>query len=366
MAMHSKTPQPPPRRKHLKRSKKAGLPPGSLVYLGKPREKEAELSYLCFDAEKLSEEPRAEKIKPLYDRIRKGYTNWLMLNGIHNTELVREVGETFNLESLVLEDILNTDHRPKFEELENGVFFTLKMIGFDKQTILVDSEQVSFVLGEHYMMSFLENHSEVFSPIIERIRQNKGRIRRKSNDYLMYALIDVVVDNYFEVIENIEQNLDDIEDNLASTNDKQTLLALQLNKRALQTLRRYVSPLRDQVSSLIRSETDYIEERNIKYFKDLQDHLFHIIETIDNLLEINDSIKEMHMSNLSLRMNQIMQTLTLFTAIFTPLTFLAGVYGMNFDNMPELKWHHGYFILWGVWVAIVLWLLRIFKRRKWL
>ena len=182
----------------------------------------------------------------------------------------------------------------------------------------------------------------------------------------MYALIDVVVDNYFEVIENIEQNLDDIEDNLASTNDKQTLLALQLNKRALQTLRRYVSPLRDQVSSLIRSETDYIAERNIKYFKDLQDHLFHIIETIDNLLEINDSIKEMHMSNLSLRMNQIMQTLTLFTAIFTPLTFLAGVYGMNFDNMPELKWHHGYFILWGVWVAIVLWLLRIFKRRKWL
>ncbi|MFT3739040.1 MAG: magnesium/cobalt transporter CorA [Breznakibacter sp.] len=350
----------------MKRSKKAGLPPGSLVYLGKVRKDEAEAHFMCFNPETLIEQAHIKKVKPIFDGIKSEYVNWLSVNGIHNTDLIQELGESFNLESLILEDILNTDHRPKFEETENAVFFTLKLIAFDKKLASIDSEQVSFVLGSNYVISFQENHSEIFTPIIDRIRQNKGRIRRKGNDYLMYAFVDILVDNYFEVVEDIEQNLDDIEDSLGSINDKQTLFSLQLNKRALQSLRRYITPLRDQVSSLIRSETEYISEHNIKYFRDLQDHLFHIVESIDNLLEINESIKEMHMSNLSLRMNQIMQTLTLFTAIFTPLTFLAGVYGMNFENIPELKWHNGYLILWGIWVVIATWLLYVFKRRKWL
>lgn len=347
------------------RSTKTGLPPGSLVYLGLPHPNEPFARLVQYDVNSFTEEPVAAPMGNLAASFLPDHVNWLMVNGIHNTAFVQTIGDAFRLHPLILEDILNTDHRPKFEELANGLFFTFKLIEYDKEQVTIASEQVSIVLGKNFVISFQENHSDLFSPILERLRQQKGKIRYKGNDYLMYTLIDLVVDNYFSVVESIEESLDELEDSISTPNDQQILSTIQQHKRTLMMLRRLIFPLREQVNSLIRAESELISFKSVKYFRDVYDHLFHISETIDNLLDINNSIKELHLSNLSLRMNQIMKLLAVFTAIFTPLTFLAGVYGMNFRYIPELEWHYGYFTVWGIWVTIVLVLVVFFKRQKW-
>jgi magnesium transporter len=276
------------------------------------------------------------------------------------------LGELYQFDTLILEDILNTEHRPKFEELENYIFLTIKSLSLDKETMTVNSEQISLLTGANYLISFQENHNPLFNSIIDRIKLARGKIRYKQEDYLMYTLLDVVVDNYFEIIETIGENLEDLEDEIYANPGKDSLQKIQLNKKALLTLQKIIFPLRDEIGSLLKSECKQINPNNRKYFRDVYDHLFHMGDSIENLLEINSSVKDIYLSNLSFKMNQIIQTLTIFTAIFTPLTFLAGLYGMNFQYMPELSWRYGYFVLLGFMAISAAGLIIYLRRKKWL
>lgn len=351
---------------HPKRSIKSGLPPGSLVYVGKDHTQEPDIVLMSYDDKSVDEQ--SISIQQVFPPVESApcKINWLMINGIHNTEIIGILGEKFNLDSLILEDILNTEHRPKFEELDRYIFLTIKSLSLDNLTISVNSEQISIITGSNFLISFQENHNPVFNTILERIRTARGKIRNKQHDYLMYTLLDVVVDNYFEIIETIGQNLEELEDEVYINPEKDKLQLIQLNKKALLTLQKHIFPLRDEIGSLIKTESEQISSTNKKYFRDVYDHLFHMTDSIENLLEINAGLKDIYLSNLSLKMNQIMQVLTIFTAVFTPLTFLAGVYGMNFANMPELTWRYGYFALLGLMMLTAIGLLVYFSKKKWL
>jgi magnesium transporter len=351
---------------HPQRSIKAGLPPGSLIYVGKEHDKEPDIYSISFNEKETEEKSiNIQQVTPA-NNLPSDKVNWLMINGLNNIRMIEQLGEKYELDSLILEDILNTDQRPKFDELEDYIFLTIKTLTFDPHTISVNSEQVSLITGRNYVISFQENHDPVFNAIIERIRTARGKIRLKQSDYLMYTLIDVIVDNYFAIIETIGQNIEDLEDEVYINPGKDKLQLIQLYKKALLTLQKHIFPLRDEIGSLIKSETDQISPANKKYFRDIFDHLFHMVDSIENQLEINAGIKDIYLSNLSLKMNQIMQILTIFTAVFTPLTFIVGVYGMNFANMPELTWHYGYFAVWGLLTSVGLGLFIYFKKKKWL
>lgn len=354
------------RTKSSHRSVKTGLPPGSLVYIGKNRTVEPDLFYIRYGENELDEFPIKTKDIIPPDKLAPDKVNWLMVNGIHDTNLISHLGDLYQFDSLILEDILNTEHRPKFEELDSYIFLTIKSLTLDNETLTVNSEQISLLTGANYLISFQENHNALFNSIIDRIKLSRGKIRYKQEDYLMYALLDVVVDNYFEIIETIGQNLEDLEDEIYANPGKDDLQKIQLNKKALLTLQKVIFPLRDEIGSLLKSECKQINPGNRKYFRDVYDHLFHMGDSIENLLEINSSVKDIYLSNLSLKMNRIIQTLTIFTAVFTPLTFLAGLYGMNFQYMPELSWRYGYFILLGIMAISAVSLIIYLRRKKWL
>ncbi|MCO6500531.1 MAG: magnesium/cobalt transporter CorA [Vicingus serpentipes] len=349
----------------IKSSKKAGLPPGTLIHVGKKKSEHSKITIYHYNEKTFSELEfnEAEKIKTPNDN---SLVTWLNLDGIHKIELIEAIGKQYNLHALSLEDVLNTNHRPKAEFYQKYVLFTLKMLGIHRSGNKLVLEQVSFILGQDYLISFQEQEGDVFDGVRDRIKLSKGKIREKKADYLLYALIDSVIDNYYIIIEHFSDTIEKLEEQVLENPDENTLTEIQHIKRQFITLRRSVYPLREAISSLLKDDSDLIEEDNQKYLRDLYDHTIHIIESIESQRDVISGLKDLYISELSNRMNNTMKVLTIIATIFIPLTFIAGIYGMNFEFMPELKWKWSYPIVWIIMVIISIGMLIYFKRRKWL
>lgn len=349
-----------------RQSQAAGMIPGSIVHIGQKKVDQTSLELFDYNAdgfEKYATHDYQECVRQLND---KRTVTWLNVNGLHDTQLLIEIGKTFDLHSLTLEDIANTNQRPKMEEHDNYMFFTLKMLEFDEQQDKVISEQVSFVLSDSVLISFQEREGDVFDSIRDRIENNKGRVRTKNSDYLLYALVDIVIDRYFFIIETIGDKLELLEEIALDNPEPDTLERIQSLKRELRDIRKGVFPLRESINSVLRGESKYINSSIHKYYRDLYDHTISVIETVETYREQLSSVKDLYLSSLSNRMNNIMKVLTIMASIFIPLTFVAGIYGMNFEVMPEKDWHYGYLYFWIVIVIITLGMIWYFRKKKWI
>jgi len=289
--------------------------------------------------------------------------NWINLDGLHDRNIIGKIGEYFSLHSLLLEDI-SKDHQPKVEEYENYLFFTLKML-YRIENDVIDYEQISFVLGKNYLISFQEKEGDLFGPLRERIRLDQGRIRKKKADYLLYRLIDIIVDNYYTVLDSIGQQIEQIEDNIYNNSPGQEFRKIQRLKKELIYLRKALYPLRDAMSKLIKDESGFIDSSNSRFFSDIYNHVAHLIDSLDTYKDLTSGLMDIYINTLNTRMNEVMKVLTVISTIFIPLTFIVGVYGMNFDFMPELHWKLGYFGVLGAMLVVVVVMIRYFRYKKW-
>lgn len=351
------------KRNTRKHSAKAGLPPGALVLVGDQKEERVTIELIDY-SEDVASETEVIDVGFLEESLQTSTVSWVNINGIHNTEAIDAIGKVYGIHNLVLEDILNTDHRPKVEPFEDYVFFTMKMMWYNEEDEL-EREQISIVFGKPYVLCFQERKGDIFDPIRERIRTDSGLIRKKGTDYLVYRLIDTVVDNYFIIIERIEERVEDLEELITADTDDDHTRTIQHLKREIITLKRALLPLREAVSGLEKGVSDLVHQENEKYFRDVYDHLIQIADNLETNREVLSGLMDMQMANMSNRMNQVMKVLTVIATIFIPLTFIAGIYGMNFDNMPELHYKNGYFVVWGVMLAVFLMMLVYFRRKKW-
>lgn len=299
----------------------------------------------------------------------ENFTTWLNVDGIHEIQLIEKLGKLYHLHPLLLEDVVNTEHKPKLELYDTGhLFLTLKMLHVDSESpISISSEHVSFVLGKNYVLSFQEElTSDIFTTVENRLEASVGKTRRNGPDYLLFALMDVVVDNYFIVLEKLGDALDATEDQVIRGVQELSLKDMYALKRELTLARRLIWPLRDMVNQLIREDNTQISKEVIPYYRDLYDHIMQVLDTIDSYRELVASLVDVHLSTISNRMNQVMKTLTIFSAVFMPLTFIVGVYGMNFEFMPELKEPYGYYYVWGLMAAVTIGMIFYFKTKKWM
>ena len=350
-------------RQHKKSSAKAGLPPGTLVLIGNHRDEPVTIELIDYSGD-IHQEQEIADVETLAESLKTSTVSWVNINGIHNTDAIAAIGKVYDIHNLVLEDILNTDHRPKVEPFEDYVFFTMRMMWYNEEEEL-EKEQISIVFGKAYVLCFQERKGDIFDPIRERIRTDSGLIRRKGTDYLVYRLIDSVVDNYFIIIEKIEERVEDLEEAITADTDEDHTRTIQHMKREIITLKRALLPLREAVSGLEKGVTDLVNAENEKYFRDVYDHLFQIADSLENNREVLSGLMDMQMANMSNRMNQVMKVLTVIASLFIPLTFIAGIYGMNFDNMPELHFKYGYFAAWGLMIVVFIGMLLFFRRKKW-
>ncbi|NRD19897.1 magnesium/cobalt transporter CorA [Winogradskyella eckloniae] len=351
------------RTEHYK--KHVGQVPGTLIYTGEKSDKEFYIEAFDYTKDTFLERVLTT-IEDTYSFKDTDSVSWINVDGLKHTEQIENIGKQYNLHPLVLEDIVNTTQRPKIDEYDDYVFIVLKMLYYDKDENIV-IEQVSFVLGKNYVLSFQESEGDVFDTIRERLRLGNGRIRTLKSDYLLYALIDAVVDNYFSIIETLGNKIEDLETDLFAGNTRENIsVDVQQLKREILKVRRAIFPLREIINRVEKGEHPLIYKKTITYFRDIYDHLIQVSKNIDIYREMIWSLMDMYMTSISNKMNEVMKVLTIISSIFIPLTFLAGIYGMNFEYIPELKYRYGYFVLLGVMFIMFIGLLYYFKRKKWL
>lgn len=367
------------RHHHKSTQKKAGTSPGTVTYVGREVEHATRLARVEYNASEYRIDDSGRLSNCRLPNTEADHITWLDVDGIHQSQVIETVGRQYGLHPLLLEDVVNTEQKPKIEVYDDRILFvTLKMLHCNDQINEIDSEHVSFALGKNFLVSFQEERTtDIFTPVLDRIKASAGKTRHNGADYLLYALMDLVVDRYFEVLDFIGGKLDTLEDQIVleqvdgpSRNSirlrQQTLSELYTLKRELANTRRVVWPLRDMVGLLIREENPLVQPGTMPYLRDLHDHITQVIETIDSYRELIPGLMDVYLSSVSNRMNSVMKTLTIFSAIFMPLTFIVGVYGMNFDNMPELRTQNGYFYTLGGMATITVGLIIYFRRRGWL
>ena len=347
-----------------KTTSKVGLPPGSIIHVGEKKIEKVKISLTEYDEKNVEtcEINSVEEIDPYTDTPQ---VTWVNVCGLHDTELIKQIGEKFNIHPLVLEDILNTETRPKIEITDNYIFIAMKMLTNNNHKDQIGIEQVSFILGNSFVFSFLEKSDSIFVPISERVINNYGRVRKQASDYLFYTLMDIVVDQYYIVLEQIEEKIEQLDDEVIKSADRSQIEKIYNMKNKLLLTRRSLWPLREIFSRLIREESKLINKKVMPYLRDLLDHTIQITETIDLQREITNGLMETHLSLMSYKMNEVMKVLTVIATIFIPLTFIVGIYGMNFPNMPEMNWPWAYFSLWGVMIGLTALMLYFFKKKKW-
>lgn len=348
-----------------KSSKKAGLPPGTLVHIGEKKVEKVRIRVIDYDKTNL-EERELDDIEDCFTYKETPSVTWINIDGLHEVSVIERIGERFNLHPLVLEDIVHTTQRPKIEDHEDYLFIVSKMLFFDKEGGEVKTEQFSIVLGENFIITFQERVGDVFDTIRERLRKQKGRIRNMGPDYLAYALIDAIVDHYFIVLELIGEEIESLEEELTENPGTETMQTIHNIKRELIFLRKSVWPLREVIGSLEREEISLINEKTRIFLRDVYDHTIQVIDTLETFRDMASGMLDLYLSTISNRMNEVMKVLTVIATIFIPLTFIAGLYGMNFKNMPELEWHWGYpvtlVVMLVVGVLMVLW----FRQKRFL
>jgi magnesium transporter len=353
-------------RKFLKkRSIKAGMPPGSLVHIGHTPAEAVSIDVIGYDQEAF-EEQRFQSVDDCLQHLERPGITWVNVEGVHDVEIIRLLGGRFALHPLVLEDIVNTVQRPKIEDHDGYLFIVLRMLrptgGGD-----FTSEQLSIILGPSYLFTFQEGiQGDVFDAVRERIRNGKGKIRAMGADYLAYALIDAIVDSYFSVLEDLGERIVEIEEDLTKTPDATALHEINDIKKEIIFLRKAVWPLREAVSFLERGESPLLSPSSRIYFRDIYDHTVQVIDTVETYRDLLSGMLDLYLSSISNRTNEVMKFLTVIGTIFMPLTFLVGVYGMNFKYLPELEWRSGYFMLWGLMIALTFAMIIYFRRKRWL
>ncbi len=346
-------------------TKKAGLPPGTLVHIGNKHTNETKISVIDYSAEHV-QRIECKNVEDCFVYKDTESLSWINITSLNDISIIEKIGAAFNLHHLLLEDVLNTQHRPKLEDFDDYIFISLKMLGVTKDGKGIVSEQVSLVLGSTWILSFQEIEGDVFNPLRVRMENIKSAARNKHIDYLLYRILDTIVDNYFFVTENISDRFLKLEETALKASDGNTLNEIQRLKRQIIQVRKTISPLRDVVSTLQKDELEVISAETNRYIKDVYDHLIQLIDTLDTQRDLVGGIMELYLTGVSNKMNQVMQLLTIISTIFIPLTFIAGIYGMNFTYMPELQSRYGYFIVWGVMIAIFIVMIMFFKRKKWL
>ena len=349
-----------------KRSTKAGLPPGTLVHIGEKKGELVKISVLDYDSARLLEREvkTVEECLPFKD---EPTITWINVEGLHETEVVRKFGEHFGFHPLVQEDILNTDQRPKMEDYGDYLYVVVKMLTYNGATNEIAAEQISLILGRNFVITFQEGkEGDVFDPLRDQIRTGKGRIRNSGADYLAYAMIDSIVDTYFIILEKLGERIEELEDKLVSEPTAGTLHLIHLLKRELIYLRKSVWPLREVISGMQRGQSSLIRETTLMYLRDIYDHTIQVIDSIETYRDMVAGMLEIYLSSVSNRLNSVMKVLTIIATIFIPLTFIVGVYGMNFHYMPELDWRLGYPVLWTFMILIAVGMLIFFRKRKWL
>ncbi len=348
----------------LKKTKEAGLPPGTAVYVGKPCTEPVGITLIRYGPEGV-EEKQIQQVQDCFGEREQAGVSWINVDGLHDPGVIEEIGEHYAVHSLIVEDIVNTSHRPKLEDHDSYIFLIVKMLHpDDKGGFFI--EHIGIVLGPGFVLSFQERAGDVFEPVRQRIRSGKGRIRKSNSDYLTYALVDAIVDNYFVVLENVEERLEGLGERVVSTSDADVAQSLYEIKRELAGLRRSIWPLREVVAGLQRVDPPLVQETTRIFMQDVYDHTIQVMEILDAFREEAAGLRDTYMTNISNRMNEIMKVLTLIATVFIPLTFLAGIYGMNFESMPELKWSWAYPTLLLIMFATVVGMFLFFRRKKWL
>ena len=352
------------RRIMKKRTGKIGVSPGSLIHIGEVSDAIPQLSVLRYHpggAEDLSH----LEVAQIAATVTPQSVTWVNLDGLHDVKLIESLGSAFSLHPLILEDILNTDHRAKLEVGENCLFIVAKMLTLHPEREEILSEQISLVIGSGYVLSFQEKPGDLFDSLRQRIAADQGRVRKMGVDYLAYRLLDTIVDHYFVILEQMGDHIEKLEEELLAKPDRLLLHRIHLAKREMILLRRAVWPLREVISGLQRDDSGNINQAVQPFLRDLYDHTIQIIDTVETYRDVITGLLDLYLSSISNRMNEIMKVLTIMSTLFIPLTFLVGVYGMNFDHLPELHWRWGYFALWGVMLGCVGGMFVFFRRKGW-
>jgi magnesium transporter len=348
------------------RSKKSGLPPGTLVHIGEKKTGNTKIAILDYD-ELHFEERETETVDECLSFREKPTVTWINVDSVHQPEVLEKIGGCYGLHPLVLEDIVNTDQRPKIEDYDDYLYIVLKMLYYNEKTGEITTEQISLIVGPNYVLSFQEGiEGDVFTQLRERIRNNKSRVRKMGADYLAYSLVDAIVDNYFAILEKIGDNIELLEEKLVGSPSERLLHEIHVLKREMIFLRKAVWPLREVISSMERGEHALIREDTKIFLRDVYDHTVQVIDTVEVYRDLVSGMLDLYLSSISNRLNAVMKILTIIATIFMPLTFIAGIYGMNFKYMPELEWRFGYLVILLVMLAIGVSMLVYFRNKKWL
>ena len=346
-------------------SKKVGLPPGSLYYTGNRAEEPVSIQVFNYDGNGLEEKDLIEA-KDTLPFLQDSKISWINVNGVHNVQLVETICKNFGIHPLTIEDIVSTDQRPKVEEGEGYVYVVLKMMDYDVEKENIQMEQVSLILGKNFVLSFQEREGDTFNPVRERLRGGKGRIRGRGADYLLYALVDTIVDNYFVIMEKVGDTMAGIEEKLLMNASKASFDAVYGLKREMLAMRRSTWPLRELIYKLERGDIPLITQDTQVFLRDVYDHTIQVIDTVETYRDLLSGMVDLYHSTISTRTNDVMKVLTIISTIFIPLTFIVGVYGMNFEVMPELTWQYGYLGVWIIMVGVAGFLIWLFRKKSWL
>lgn len=290
--------------------------------------------------------------------------NWINIDGLSDASIIKKVGEHFNLHYLLLDDIMNTDHRPKVDEYDDHLFLTMKML-YRMEGDEIDYEHISFVLGKDFLLSFQEKEGDIFNNLRERIKNDTGIFRKRGADYLLYRLVDTIVDSYYTILENVGYKVEALEENISTNPTIEDFRQIQELKKEFIYLRKVVYPLREALNKILKNEYGFIEKNTLKYYSDVYDHVIHLIDSLDTYKDLTSTLMDLYMNTINYKMNEVMKLLTIITTIFIPLSFVAGIYGMNFENMPELTWHYGYYEVLGIMGIIFIGMIFYFRFKKW-
>ncbi|MBN1697267.1 MAG: magnesium/cobalt transporter CorA [Spirochaetales bacterium] len=347
-----------------KLSSKHALPPGSVVYIGDREGETSVFTYGEYDENEFTEK-QSRTIGEVFPFPQTRRVRWLNVGGIRNTDIIEKIGGECRFHPLMIEDIVNTHQRPKYEDYEDSLFIVMKGLSWCGETYEITEDQVSFILKNGYLISFQETEENLFSSIMDRLRMKKGMIRSHGADYLLYVLIDAVVDSYFSLLETLDEEIEALEETLLENPTPETLKKIYMLKSTVISLRKTLWPLREIIGRLEKMESPLIGRHTRVFFRDVYDHTLHIIDTVETFRDLIGGMLDIYLSSVSNKTNEVMKVLTIIATIFIPITFLVGVYGMNFKFIPELQWRWGYFGVWGIIIIIIAGLIAFFKKKKW-
>jgi len=348
-----------------KSTKPVGTSPGVMIHVGEKKTEQIHTSMLDYNQDHLTEREAATIEEFIQLKARQGVT-WLNISGVHDIDFMEQLGGGVGIHPLTLEDIVNTRQRPKIDDFDDYIYLVFKMLTFEPQTEHIKTEQISLIIGDGAVISIQEDRDDVFDPVRERIRRGKGRIRNAGSSYLAYALIDAVVDHYFIILENLGEKIEGLDQELMDNPHASIMASIHKLKREMILFRKQVWPMREMVNRLIKTESPLIHETTGIFYADVYDHIVQVTDTIESFRDILTGMLDLYLSTVSNRMNEVMKMLTVMATIFIPLTFIAGIYGMNFEFMPELRMKYGYFTALGVMAAIGIAMVFYFRKKKWL